>query len=86
MQQAIDGFRPYVRSVVPVSPSHEQVVELGDKICTGFDEGRSVDEIKAAGRAMAESAPFVSVGPGGEDYILRTGTALYCPGHASKLS
>lgn len=34
---------------------------------------------------MAEQVPFASLREGGEDYVLRTGVALYCPGHTANL-
>ena len=83
--QAIAGVRPYVKSLLPLSPSRDQVVELGDKICTAFDEGQTVDQIKATGAELVKKVPFASLREGGADYIVRTGVALFCPGHASKL-
>lgn len=34
---------------------------------------------------MASDVPFASVRRGGENYILPTGVALYCPGHAPRI-
>lgn len=85
VEQAIAGLRPYVRSLFPVNPTHAQVAELGDNICTAFDEGQSVDQVRATGARLVKKVPFATLRPGGDDYIIRTGVALYCPGHASKL-
>ena len=86
VDQAIAGLRPYVRSLFPVNPTHAQVAELGDNICTAFDEGQSVDQVKASGAQLVKKVPFATLLPGGDDYIIRTGVALYCPGHAPKLA
>ncbi|MBW3546980.1 MAG: hypothetical protein KY452_02440 [Actinobacteria bacterium] len=59
--------------------------ELGNNICTAFDEGQSVDQVKATGAQLVKKVPFATLLPGGDDYIIRTGVALYCPGHAPKL-
>ena len=81
--QALEGLRPYVQSVF--SPGPDQVAEAGDKICTAFDEGQTVEEVKAAGLELVEKVPFTTVKPGADDYVVRTAVTLYCPGHASKL-
>lgn len=86
VEQAIAGLRPYIRSLFPVNPTHAQVAELGGNICTAFDEGQSVDQVKATGAQLIKKVPFATLLPGGDDYIIRTGVALYCPGHAPKLA
>ena len=86
VEQAIAGLRPYIRSLFPVNPTHAQVAELGNNICTAFDEGQSVDQVKAHGAQLVKKVPFATLLPGGDDYIIRTGVALYCPGHAPKLA
>ncbi len=85
IDQAIAGLRPYVRSLLPINPTHAQVAELGDKICTAFDEGQSAAQVKATGAQLVKKVPFATLLQGGDDYILRTGVALYCPGHAPRL-
>ncbi len=87
IDQAIAGLRPYVRSLLPINPTHAQVAELGDKICTAFDEGQTTAPpaqpgVKATGAQLVKKVPFATLLQGGDDYILRTGVALYCPGHA----
>lgn len=86
IDQAIAGLRPFVRSLLPINPTHAQVSELGGNICTAFDEGQTVDQVKATGAQLVRRVPFATLLPGGDDYIIRTGVALYCPGHASKLT
>jgi hypothetical protein len=85
VDQAIAGVRKYVRSLLPVNPTHAQVAELGDKICTEFDQGQTLAQVKATGAQLVKQVPFATLRPGGDDYIVRTGVALYCPGHADKL-
>lgn len=84
VDEALEGLRPYVQSVF--SPGPAQVAEAGDKVCTAFDEGKSVEEVKAEGLALVKRVPFTTVKPGADDYVVRTTVALYCPGHASKLA
>lgn len=84
VDEALDGLRPYVQSVF--SPGPAQVAEAGEKVCTAFDEGKSVEEVKAEGLALVKKVPFTTVKPGADDYVMRTTVALYCPGHASKLA
>ncbi|MBW3646059.1 MAG: hypothetical protein KY441_11220 [Actinobacteria bacterium] len=71
--------------MLPINPTHAQVAELGDKICTAFDEGQSAAQVKATGAQLVKKVPFATLLRGGDDYILRTGVALYCPGHAPRL-
>lgn len=85
IDRAIAGLRPYVRSLLPINPTHAQVAELGDKICTAFDEGQSVAQVKATGAQLVKKVPFATLLQGGDDYILRTGVVMYCPGHAPRL-
>ena len=77
--------QPSRGSLVPVSPTPEQVGQHGDRICTALDEDRTAAHVRATGRAMAEEAPFAGVRRGGENCILRSGVDLYCPGHAARL-
>ncbi len=84
VDQALEGLRPYVQTPFPIGAA--QVAEAGDKVCTAFDEGKSVDEVKAEGMALVKKVPFTTVKPGADDYVVRTSIALYCPDHASKLA
>ncbi len=84
VDQALEGLRPYVQTPFPIGPA--QVAEAGDKVCTAFDEGKSVEEVKAEGMALVKKVPFTTVKPGADDYVVRTSVALYCPDYASKLS
>jgi hypothetical protein len=65
VQQAIRGMEQFVTfksglfgliAEVP-TPTVAQVNELGDKVCTAFDEGQTVEQVKASGMAMAADNP-----------------------------
>ncbi len=83
MQQAIDGMRPFVQTIF--TPTHSQVNDLGNQVCTAFDQGQTVQQVKATGLEMVSQVPFTTVRPGADDCVVRTAVTLYCPGHASKL-
>lgn len=83
VQQAINGMRQFVQTIF--TPSHAQVNDLGDKVCTAFDQGQTAEQVKATGLQMVSKLPFTTVRPGADDYVVRTAVTLYCPGHAPKL-
>ncbi len=94
VQQAIQGMEKYVTfksgllglvADVP-TPTAEQVNELADKACTAFDEGQTLEQVKATGMAMAADNRWVTISPAGADYVATTAVTLYCPGHADKLA
>ena len=85
VQEAIEGVKPYVESLFPVSPTPAQVDQLGNNICTAFDQGQSYEQVKATGRALAKRVPYATLKPGGEEYIVAKGVALYCPDHSPEL-
>lgn len=93
VQQAIRGMERFVTfksgllgllADVP-TPTAAQVDELGDKACTAFDQGQTVEQVKATGLTMASDNPWVTISEAGADYVVRTAVALYCPGHVDKL-
>lgn len=93
VQQAIRGMEKYVTFksgliglLVDVpTPTAKQINKLGDKVCTAFDEGQTLEQVKATGLAMAADNPWVTISGAGPDYVVSTGVTLYCPGHADKL-
>lgn len=94
VQQAIRGMEQFVTfksglfgliAEVP-TPTVAQVNELGDKVCTAFDEGQTVEQVKASGMAMAADNPWVKISGAGADYVVKTAVTLYCPGYADKLA
>ena len=83
VQQALKTFPQYVKTFI--KPTSAQVAELGDRVCTAFDEGQSFAQVKATGLEMVTQVPKTTVLPGGADWVVRTIVTLYCPGHAPKL-
>ena len=83
VQQAIEALPNYIKTSIKPTPG--LVATIGDQVCTAFDQGRTVAEVKATGLQMLTRLPRTTVLPGGADWAVRTVVALYCPGHASKL-
>lgn len=94
VEQAIEGMSPYIKyksGLVgllskPPRPTAAQVDELGDKVCTAFDQGQTYDQVKATGLEMARDNPWVTISDAGADYVVRTGVALYCPDYSTRLA
>jgi len=83
VQQAIATLPQYVSTILKPSPA--QVDQLGDQVCTAFDQGQTFSQVKDTGLRMVTQLPLTSVKPGGADWVVRTTVTLYCPGHADKL-
>jgi hypothetical protein len=83
VQQAIAALPQYVSTILTPTPA--QVAQLGDQVCTAFDQGQTFSQVKATGLQMVTQLPLTTVKPGGADWVVRTTVALYCPGHADKL-
>jgi hypothetical protein len=83
VSQAIATLPQYVHSII--SPTPAQVAQLGDQVCTAFDQGQTFAQVKATGLSMVTKVPLTTVLPGGADWVVRTTVALYCPGYTSKL-
>jgi hypothetical protein len=83
VQEALKIFPQYVKTFI--KPTSAQVAELGDRVCTAFDEGQTFAQVKATGLGMVTQVPKTTVLPGGADWVVRTIVNLYCPGHAPKL-
>lgn len=84
VQQALGLLPKYVSTILTPSPA--QVAQLGNEVCTMFDQGQSFSAVKATGLQMVTQVPLTTVLPGGADWVVRTVVSLYCPGHASKLA
>lgn len=69
--------------LVLVSPTPAQINQAGDQICTAFDNGQTMAQVKATGLSMIPSS--ITVQPSTVDWAVRRAVALYCPGHANKL-
>ncbi|HEX2046828.1 MAG TPA: DUF732 domain-containing protein [Acidimicrobiales bacterium] len=66
-----------------VSPTPAQIDQVGDQVCTAFDNGQSFAQVKAT--ALSMIPPSVTVTAATTDWAVRHAVTLYCPGHASKL-
>ena len=66
-----------------VSPTPAQIDQVGDQVCTAFDNGQTFAQVKATGLSMIPAS--VTVSPATADWAVRQAVTLYCPGHASKL-
>ena len=59
------------------------VAQVGNQVCTAFDQGQSFAQVKANGLSMVSA--YVPVSPAAADYAVRTAVSMYCPAYASKL-
>ena len=59
------------------------VAQVGDQVCTAFDQGQTFAQVKATGLSMVSA--YVTVTPTAADYAVRTAVSMYCPAYASKL-
>ena len=66
-----------------VSPTPAQIDQVGDQVCTAFDNGQTFAQVKAT--ALSMIPPTVTVSAATTDWAVRQAVTLYCPGHASKL-
>lgn len=83
VQQAITTLPQYIHTILTPTPA--QVAQLGDQVCTAFDQGQTFAQVKATGLSMVTKLPLTTVLPGGADWVVKTTVTLYCPGHLSKL-
>jgi hypothetical protein len=83
VSQAIATLPQYVNTIFTPTPA--QVAQLGDQVCTAFDQGQTFAQVKATGLSMITQVPLTTVKPGGADWVVKTVVNLYCPGYASKL-
>lgn len=67
-------------------PTPAQVDDLGNKVCTAFDQGYTSSQAEAAVIRSLRNLPFTEVFPGAGHYVVSTAVALYCPGYAPKLA
>lgn len=82
--QAIAGLKPYLHSFL--SPSPAQVAQLGNDVCTAFDQGQTFSQVTTTVSQQVSQIPATTLAPGGAQYIVRTAVSLYCPGYSSKLA
>ncbi len=83
VQSAIAGISSMVQLPFFFSITPANVAQVGNQVCTAFDQGQSFAQVKATGLSMVSA--YVTVSPAAADYAVRTAVALYCPAYASKL-
>lgn len=66
-----------------VSPTPAQIDQVGDQVCTAFDNGQTFAQVKAT--ALSMIPPSMTVTAETTDWAVRQAVTLYCPGHASNL-
>ena len=79
VNRAIQGFQRYME----ITPTYAQVDQVGNDVCTAFDQGQSFAQVKETGLRMVPS--YIEVSPAAADYVVRKAVELYCPAHAAKL-
>jgi hypothetical protein len=83
VQAVITGIKGLIPMLALVTVSPAQVADIGNQVCTAFDQGQSLAQVKAAG--LAQVPAFVTVSPAAATYVVNNAVALYCPAYASKL-
>ncbi len=82
-QSVISTIKGQVPLLALVSISPAQVDDIGNQVCTAFDQGKTFAEVKALG--LAQVPAIVTIPAATADYAVRQAVALYCPAYASKL-
>jgi hypothetical protein len=83
VQSAIAGISSMVQLPLFFQITPANVAQVGNQVCTSFDQGQTFAQVKATGLSMVSA--YVAVSPAAADYAVRTAVALYCPAYASKL-
>ena len=83
VMSAVAGLQGLVPALGMFPPTVAQVNQLGNQVCTAFDQGQSFAQVKSTALSMVPKT--FAVPPAAPDYAVRQAVALYCPGHASKL-
>lgn len=83
VQSAIAGISSMVQLPFFFSITPANVAQVGDQVCTAFDQGQSFAQVKSTGLSMVSA--YVTVSPAAADYAVRTAVSMYCPAYASKL-
>jgi hypothetical protein len=83
VQSAIQGITGLVQLPLFVQITPANVADVGNRVCTAFDQGQSFDQVKSTGLSMVSA--YVPVSDAAADYAVRQAVQLYCPGYASKL-
>jgi hypothetical protein len=80
---AIAGISSMVQLPLFFQITPANVAQVGNQVCTSFDQGQSFAQVKATGLSMVSA--YVAVSPAAADYAVRTAVSMYCPAYASKL-
>ncbi len=83
VQSAIVGISGLVQLPLFFQINAGHVDQVGNQVCTAFDQGQTFAQVKATGLSMVSA--YVPVTPQAADYAVRTAVALYCPAYAAKL-
>jgi predicted membrane-bound mannosyltransferase len=74
-----------VHALIPLfTPTAAQIANVGNEVCTAFDQGETVAQIKATALQMAGIYAAL-LSPSVVNSAVTTIVTLYCPGYASKL-
>lgn len=83
VQQAIVGLGSYVQSIL--APNASQVAQVGNLVCTAFDQGKTYGQISQQVQSELAGLPLTTVRPGASSYVIATAVHLYCPAYTSRL-
>ncbi|MDQ1421371.1 MAG: hypothetical protein QOJ52_3333 [Acidimicrobiaceae bacterium] len=74
-----------VHALVPLfTPTAAQVATVGNQVCTAFDQGKSLAQVKAT--AMQMAGVYAALIPDSvATSAVRTVVTMFCPGYISKL-
>lgn len=67
-------------------PTETQIRDVGNQVCTAFDQGHVYSQVKAAVLEAAKQAPYLGVSAADADYAVRSAVAMFCPGHQPSLA
>lgn len=81
----VNGVIASVHALFPLfTPTPAQIAKVGNDVCTAFDQGQTVAQVKAT--AMQMAGAYAAVIPATvADSAVRTIVTLFCPGYISKL-
>ena len=83
VQGAIQGLTGLVQLPLFFQITPANVADVGNRVCTAFDQGQTFAQVKSTGLSMVSA--YVPVSDAAADYAVRKAVELYCPGYASKL-
>jgi len=82
----VDQVIAQVHALIPLfTPTAAQIAKVGNEVCTAFDQGESVAQIKSTAIQMA-GVYAALLSPSVVNRAVTTIVTLYCPGYAAKLA